>query len=237
MGIAHTDLTDAATRRWGPKSTWRCVYCGHSAPDGSVDHFIPRERGGTDLPWNLVPACGPCNRSKSAHDPLLWMQTVGLPDSTITALQTITRSPEWTRASAGHRYPSPRVPRLPHAIGLVSPLANLAPLPRNLNDLFMLEPDAWAPTTALRRHVASYLEDRGSPPLSTQQLSKLLEARGFVKTKRKGVYGYRGFYVTPEAAAAGKLTVGRKAAGKSRREASSRRTASFEINRLRDSGD
>lgn len=232
--LDSTDLRNLAEQRWGHQSTWRCVYCGYSAPDGAVEHFIPRSRGGTDLPWNLVPACGPCNRSKSAHDPLVWMRAVRLPDSTITALQTITRLPEWTRASVGHRYPSPRPPHYPRAIGLVSPLVVLAPLPRNLNDLFMLDPDAWAPTTALRRHVATYLEELGRPPLSTQQLSKLLEARGFVKTKRKGVYGYRGFHLlTP----AGKLTVGRKAAGQSRREAQVRNNWRFTIDNERDSGD
>lgn len=234
MGIAYIDLTDAATHRWGPKAKWRCVYCGRSIPDGHVDHFIPRERGGTDLPWNLVPACGPCNRSKSAHDPLVWMRAVGLRDSTITALQTITRSPDWTRANDGYHFPTGRWPRYPAAIGLVSPYPALAPLPRDLNNLFMLDPNEWAPTTALRRHVAAYLEELGRPPLSTQQLSKLLEARGFVKTKRKGIYGYRGFHLlTP----AGKLAVGRKVASQSRREESRRRAAANEVSRLRNSGD
>lgn len=229
--LNSTELRDLAERRWGPQSTWRCVYCGHSASDGSVDHFIPRERGGTDLPWNLVPACGPCNRSKSAHEPFLWMETVRVPDSTASALRTITRSPDWTRGSAGHRYPSPRPLRLPDAIGLVSPYRSLGPLPRNLGNLFMLDPDEWAPTTALRRLVAAYLEDYDLPPLSTQQLSKLLEARGFVKTKRRGVYGYRGIYVTPEAAGAGRYTAGAQAAAKSRRVARTRRAIESGMNR------
>jgi 5-methylcytosine-specific restriction endonuclease McrA len=39
-----------------------CVYCGD--PATTWDHVIPRRRGGTDDPGNLVPACKPCNSSK-----------------------------------------------------------------------------------------------------------------------------------------------------------------------------
>ena len=39
-----------------------CVYCG--SPATSVDHIIPRSKGGTDYPDNLVAACSRCNYSK-----------------------------------------------------------------------------------------------------------------------------------------------------------------------------
>lgn len=64
-------------------------YCGRSIPDGAVDHFISRERGGTDLPWNLVPACGQCNSFKKHHDPREWMPAFGMSDSAISAFQAI----------------------------------------------------------------------------------------------------------------------------------------------------
>ncbi len=41
-----------------------CAYCGNAA--NTVDHIIPRSKGGTDHPDNLVAACSQCNYSK--HD-------------------------------------------------------------------------------------------------------------------------------------------------------------------------
>lgn len=54
---------------------WRCAYCG-SSKDLQADHIKPKARGGADLPCNLVPACGPCNRKKHARwaGPHDWMQ-------------------------------------------------------------------------------------------------------------------------------------------------------------------
>lgn len=49
----------AAIRASGP-----CVYCGAAAQ--TVEHIVPLARGGWEHPDNLVPACGPCNSSKSA---------------------------------------------------------------------------------------------------------------------------------------------------------------------------
>jgi 5-methylcytosine-specific restriction endonuclease McrA len=39
-----------------------CFYCG--APAKTRDHKLPRSRGGTDAPENLVLACKSCNSSK-----------------------------------------------------------------------------------------------------------------------------------------------------------------------------
>lgn len=46
---------------------YRCVYCGRSATDVvlEVDHVLPRSRGGTDEPTNLVTGCQDCNGGKS----------------------------------------------------------------------------------------------------------------------------------------------------------------------------
>lgn len=41
----------------------RCAYCGDLATE--VDHVVPLARGGGHMLDNLVPACQPCNRSKS----------------------------------------------------------------------------------------------------------------------------------------------------------------------------
>ena len=49
-----------------------CCYCGST--DGlSVDHLIPRSRGGPDTGENLVWACRGCNSSKQATDVLEWL--------------------------------------------------------------------------------------------------------------------------------------------------------------------
>lgn len=45
-----------------------CYICGKPGAD-SVDHVIPKARGGTDDPSNLRPAhLHPCNRAKSDKD-------------------------------------------------------------------------------------------------------------------------------------------------------------------------
>lgn len=41
-----------------------CVYCGR--PATTVDHVIPRSRGGPNAQWNLVPACKECNHEKGS---------------------------------------------------------------------------------------------------------------------------------------------------------------------------
>jgi len=41
----------------------RCVYCGAAAT--SLDHVVPRSRGGTHTWDNLVAACGRCNHLKA----------------------------------------------------------------------------------------------------------------------------------------------------------------------------
>jgi 5-methylcytosine-specific restriction endonuclease McrA len=54
----------------------RCAYCGIAvtAVSGHVDHVMPRSRGGSDEPSNLVASCKPCNLSKGARTPEEWRQ-------------------------------------------------------------------------------------------------------------------------------------------------------------------
>ncbi len=46
----------------------QCVYCG-SKKNLTLDHVIPRSRGGEDSWVNLVTACFPCNRVKGNRTP------------------------------------------------------------------------------------------------------------------------------------------------------------------------
>lgn len=51
-----------------------CYYCG-STHKLSVDHLIPKMRGGPDASDNLVWACRSCNSSKRGRDMLVWMES------------------------------------------------------------------------------------------------------------------------------------------------------------------
>lgn len=46
---------------------YACAYCGRRAD--TVDHVLPRSRGGGDTWFNLVAACQPCNGRKGDRTP------------------------------------------------------------------------------------------------------------------------------------------------------------------------
>jgi 5-methylcytosine-specific restriction endonuclease McrA len=43
---------------------WRCVYCGTSGGRLTLDHVIPRSKGGGSVWENVVTSCAPCNLRK-----------------------------------------------------------------------------------------------------------------------------------------------------------------------------
>jgi len=47
---------------------WECQYCGARA-QLTVDHVIPRSKGGTSTWENIVASCAPCNRRKGDRLP------------------------------------------------------------------------------------------------------------------------------------------------------------------------
>ncbi len=51
------------------RDSWTCQYCGHQATGLTVDHVIPRSRGGQSEWDNIVAACAPCNRRKGNRTP------------------------------------------------------------------------------------------------------------------------------------------------------------------------
>src|SRR6185436_10495714 len=65
------------------RDKFRCQYCGEKKPVGelTLDHILPRSRGGGNSPLNIVTACMKCNNRKSnrtpdeARMPLLTSQT------------------------------------------------------------------------------------------------------------------------------------------------------------------
>lgn len=56
---------------------WRCVYCGTAAGRLTLDHVVPRSRGGDSVWENVVTACAPCNLRKG--DRLLEELRISLP--------------------------------------------------------------------------------------------------------------------------------------------------------------
>jgi len=49
------------------RDRYTCAYCGSRAD--TVDHVLPRSRGGGDTWFNLVAACQPCNGRKDDRTP------------------------------------------------------------------------------------------------------------------------------------------------------------------------
>ena len=51
------------------RDAWTCQYCGRQASGLTVDHVIPRSRGGQSVWENIVASCAPCNRRKGNRTP------------------------------------------------------------------------------------------------------------------------------------------------------------------------
>lgn len=51
------------------RDEFTCTYCGRKSPEVELeaDHKIPRSKGGTDDPENLVTSCTDCNRGKGSQ--------------------------------------------------------------------------------------------------------------------------------------------------------------------------
>ena len=63
----RADLPEGARSPGGPCSPrdgWRCVYCGTSGGRLTLDHVVPRSKGGESIWENVVTACAPCNLRK-----------------------------------------------------------------------------------------------------------------------------------------------------------------------------
>ena len=75
---------------------WRCVYCG-STGRLTLDHVVPRSRGGDSVWENVVTSCAPCNLRKADR----LVEEVGHDDA---------RAPDAARAVALH---PPRAPKIP----------------------------------------------------------------------------------------------------------------------------
>lgn len=79
----------------------RCQYCGVSGAELTLDHVMPRHRGGPHEWENLVAACRPCNHRKGGRTPsearMNLLQQPTRPAATPAALfgQYLERYREW----------------------------------------------------------------------------------------------------------------------------------------------
>jgi 5-methylcytosine-specific restriction endonuclease McrA len=67
--LAYVRVPRAVQRRISRRALfardgWRCVYCGSSTGRLTLDHVVPRSRGGESSWENVVTACAPCNLRK-----------------------------------------------------------------------------------------------------------------------------------------------------------------------------
>jgi 5-methylcytosine-specific restriction endonuclease McrA len=51
------------------RDRWTCQYCGHERGSLTVDHVVPRSKGGASSWDNIVTCCAPCNRRKGDRLP------------------------------------------------------------------------------------------------------------------------------------------------------------------------
>jgi 5-methylcytosine-specific restriction endonuclease McrA len=88
------------------RDRYRCQYCGvrGSAVDMTLDHILPRSRGGRTNPENLAASCRACNNRKGdrtpaeARMPLLSDPAALMYDLDFAALRHAAESrPEWRR--------------------------------------------------------------------------------------------------------------------------------------------
>lgn len=49
-----------------------CAYCGRPATSWTLDHIIPKSKGGPTRRWNLARCCSHCNGNKGSLDVLPW---------------------------------------------------------------------------------------------------------------------------------------------------------------------
>lgn len=57
----------------GPLGQCACAYCGRSGEKLTIDHIVPKSKGGPHFAkWNMIPACQRCNLKKGNLPLLEW---------------------------------------------------------------------------------------------------------------------------------------------------------------------
>lgn len=94
------------------RDSWCCVYCGRQTRDLTLDHVMPRHRGGPHTWENLVSACKPCNHRKAGRTPaeahMMMKREPGAPRVSIyyTFFQYLAHQAEWRKFVPGYEVAS-----------------------------------------------------------------------------------------------------------------------------------
>jgi 5-methylcytosine-specific restriction endonuclease McrA len=89
------------------RDNFTCQYCGRQTPHLTIDHVIPRHRGGGHGWDNLVAACPPCNRRKggrsAAEAHMTLRRNPGEPPASATYIfgRHLKDNAEWERYVSG----------------------------------------------------------------------------------------------------------------------------------------
>ncbi len=67
--VPRTAQRKISRRALFARDEWRCVYCGTTGGRLTLDHVIPRSRGGDSVWENVVTSCAPCNLRKGNRLP------------------------------------------------------------------------------------------------------------------------------------------------------------------------
>jgi 5-methylcytosine-specific restriction endonuclease McrA len=67
--MTYVRVPRAVTRRISrrvlfARDGWQCAYCGSESTRLTLDHVVPRSRGGASVWENVVTSCAPCNHRK-----------------------------------------------------------------------------------------------------------------------------------------------------------------------------
>lgn len=95
--VPHLRKVSLSRRAIFARDRWRCAYCG--GPAETIDHVMPRSRGGGHVWENVVAACARCNHKKGDKTPkeMGWR---------LATTPTVPKGAAWR--VLGHRTPDPR---------------------------------------------------------------------------------------------------------------------------------
>jgi 5-methylcytosine-specific restriction endonuclease McrA len=62
--VPHSVQRKISRRAVFARDGWRCVYCGVGGGRLTLDHVVPRSRGGESIWENVVTSCATCNHRK-----------------------------------------------------------------------------------------------------------------------------------------------------------------------------
>jgi len=103
--VPHRSAVPLTRRAVFARDGGRCAYCGATA--ASIDHVVPRSRGGRHSWDNVVAACHRCNRIKADRTPadLGWRLRAQPSQPTGPAWRVLAsgrHDPVWMRYLVGH---------------------------------------------------------------------------------------------------------------------------------------